>query len=132
MADERGRMAMDELLVLFKDRQDARAPCPHPVFSSGIATLVLLQDRGEGTADSCFANYTACPVLLAPRHSNVEIAQILRLHVQTVKSHVTRLFNRTGCGNRLSLTLHLLEVARSGPVENPPLHGVPAQLDPPR
>lgn len=64
--------------------------------------------------------------------SNVEIAQILRLHVQTVKSHVTRLFNRTGCGNRLALTLHLLEVARRPPAENPPLHRVPVRPDPPR
>jgi hypothetical protein len=35
---------MDELLMLFKDEQAARRPCPQPVFSSGIAPLALLQD----------------------------------------------------------------------------------------
>jgi hypothetical protein len=37
-------VTMDELLMLFKGEQATRRPCPHPVFSSGIATLALLQD----------------------------------------------------------------------------------------
>ena len=44
IADERGCVTMDELLMLFKGEQATRRPCPHPVFSSGIAPLALLQD----------------------------------------------------------------------------------------
>lgn len=44
--------------------------------------------------------------------SNAEIATIMRLQLQTVKGYLTSLFNREGAGNRLALTLHLLEVAR--------------------
>src|ERR1035437_7182977 len=39
-----------------------------PVFSSGIAALALLQDGQCSQGKSCFANYTTCPVLPAPRH----------------------------------------------------------------
>ena len=53
MADEGGCVAMDELLMLFKDRQDTRRPCPPPVFSSGIALLALLKD-GRGTGKFLF------------------------------------------------------------------------------
>lgn len=45
--------------------------------------------------------------------TNGEIAALMRLQTQTVKAHVTSLFNRTGTGNRLALTLHLLELTRS-------------------
>jgi DNA-binding CsgD family transcriptional regulator len=44
--------------------------------------------------------------------SNAEISQLTQLHVQTVKGHVTTLFDKTGCSNRLALTLHLIELAR--------------------
>ena len=44
IADEGRCVTMDELLMLFKDEQAARRPCPHPVFSSGIAPLARLQD----------------------------------------------------------------------------------------
>jgi hypothetical protein len=44
IADEGGCVTRDELLMLFKDEQATRRPCPHPVFSSGIAPLALLQD----------------------------------------------------------------------------------------
>ena len=38
-----------------------------PLFPSGIAPLALLQEGWCGLEDSCFANYTSSPVLLAPR-----------------------------------------------------------------
>jgi hypothetical protein len=54
-AEGRG-VTMEELLMLFKDEQAARRPCPQPAFKTGC-----------GQGDSCFANYKTCPVLLAPR-----------------------------------------------------------------
>lgn len=45
--------------------------------------------------------------------SNGEIALLLRLHVQTIKGLIASLFDRTGTGNRLALTLHLLELSRT-------------------
>lgn len=62
-------------------------------------------------------------VWLAEGKSNVEIALLLGRHVQTVKSHVTCLFDKTGTHNRLALTLHLLEIARAAPLSAPlPIH----------
>jgi hypothetical protein len=40
-----------------------------PVFSSAIATLGLLKDWRQRQQLSCFANYTTCPALLAPRQA---------------------------------------------------------------
>ncbi|MGH8046017.1 MAG: response regulator transcription factor [Chthoniobacterales bacterium] len=45
--------------------------------------------------------------------TNAEIAALMKLQTQTVKSHVTSLFNKTGTGNRLALTLRLIELART-------------------
>lgn len=45
--------------------------------------------------------------------TNGEIAMLMRLQTQTVKAHVTSLFNKTKTGNRLALTLHLLELTRT-------------------
>lgn len=45
--------------------------------------------------------------------TNGEVAMLMRLQTQTVKAHVTSLFNKTRTGNRLALTLHLLEVTRT-------------------
>ena len=64
-----------------------------------------------------------CRVGLTPRESevgywvvegksNAEIAAILRIQTQTVKSHISTLFNKTGTGNRLALALHLMDVSR--------------------
>jgi DNA-binding CsgD family transcriptional regulator len=70
-------------------------------------------------ADFARAGFTPreCEVAcwLTEGKSNVEIAALLRIHVQSVKAHVTALFDKTGAGNRLALTLHLLEVARAAP-----------------
>jgi DNA-binding CsgD family transcriptional regulator len=63
--------------------------------------------------------------------SNVEIGLLLKLHLQTVKGHVTSLFNKTGCGNRLALTLHLIEQARGLSATTPDMHVVKAQHTPP-
>jgi DNA-binding CsgD family transcriptional regulator len=45
--------------------------------------------------------------------TNAEIALLLQLQLQTVKGHLTALFNKTGTGNRLALTLHLIELGRT-------------------
>lgn len=45
--------------------------------------------------------------------TNHDIATLMKLQLQTVKGYVTTLFNKTGTGNRLALTLHLIEMARS-------------------
>ena len=44
--------------------------------------------------------------------TNVEIGILMKLQTQTVKGHLTTLFNKTGTGNRLALTLHLMELSR--------------------
>lgn len=63
--------------------------------------------------------------------SNVEIGLVMRLHVQTIKGHLTSLFNKTGCSNRLALTLHLIEQARHPSDPTPDMHIVKAQYTPP-
>lgn len=60
--------------------------------------------------------------------SNVEIGLLMKLHVQTIKGHVTNLFNKTGCGNRLALTLYLIEHARQLADPGPVMHQVKARL----
>ena len=40
-----------------------------PIFSTGIASLAHRKDGWRGQEDSCFANSTTPPVLLAPRHA---------------------------------------------------------------
>lgn len=52
--------------------------------------------------------------------SNVEIGILMKLQTQTVKGHLTTLFNKTGTGNRLALTLHLIELGRLN-LSAPPL-----------
>lgn len=44
--------------------------------------------------------------------SNAEMARLMHIGVPTVKFHLTAIFNRTGLGNRLAVTLHALELAR--------------------
>jgi DNA-binding CsgD family transcriptional regulator len=44
--------------------------------------------------------------------SNDEIARILTVSLQTIKAHITVLFNKTGTSNRLALTLQLMEGAQ--------------------
>jgi len=63
--------------------------------------------------------------------TNVEMALLMKLHVQTVKSHLNGLFNKTGTGNRLALTLHLIELAQSFAANSTLLHEVQAQRTPP-
>ncbi|MEQ1749660.1 MAG: helix-turn-helix transcriptional regulator, partial [Prosthecobacter sp.] len=63
--------------------------------------------------------------------SNVEIGLVMRLHVQTIKGHLTSLFNKTGCGNRLALTLHLIDQACHLTDPTPETHVVKAQYTPP-
>jgi DNA-binding CsgD family transcriptional regulator len=62
--------------------------------------------------------------------SNIEISLLMHLHIQTIKGHVTALFNKTGCGNRLALTLHLIEQARHLAERGPEMHVVKANLRP--
>lgn len=59
--------------------------------------------------------------------SNVEIATLMALHVQTVKGHLTALFNKTGVSNRLALTLHLMELARTLRHRGQPMQQVPVR-----
>ncbi len=42
--------------------------------------------------------------------TNPEIAILMKVSEQTVKAHLTSLFNKTGVGNRLALTLHVMEL----------------------
>lgn len=44
--------------------------------------------------------------------SNVEIGVILRIGLPTVKGYLTAIFNKTGTGNRLALTLYALDLAK--------------------
>lgn len=45
--------------------------------------------------------------------TNAEIAALMKVQVQTGKGYLTALFDKSGTGNRLALTLHLLELART-------------------
>lgn len=51
--------------------------------------------------------------------TNQEIADLMRLQLQTVKGYVTSLFNKTGTSNRLALTLRLIEKIRGCATERP-------------
>jgi DNA-binding CsgD family transcriptional regulator len=44
--------------------------------------------------------------------SNQEIATLMKIQLQTVKTRVSELFNKTGTSNRLALTLHLIDLGR--------------------
>lgn len=50
---------------------------------------------------------------VAEGKTNVEIATILRINVQTVKDHVSSIFLKTGAPNRLAATLWALRACRS-------------------
>jgi DNA-binding CsgD family transcriptional regulator len=52
----------------------------------------------------------ACWLLLGK--TNVEMSLLMKLHVQTVKSHLAGLFNKTGTNGRLSLVLVLTRMLR--------------------
>lgn len=42
--------------------------------------------------------------------TNSEMARLMNVHVQTVKFHLTSIFNKIGAGNRLAATLHALDL----------------------
>lgn len=86
MVDESGGVARAELLIVFKDGECRRPLAPRPAYSSAIATLGLLigwawgkENNSSSENLSCFANYTTCPALLAPRHFFRELLR-LRFH----------------------------------------------------
>jgi DNA-binding CsgD family transcriptional regulator len=96
----------------------------------------LAGSRAKLRAEIPLENGAFCRAGLTPREADVahwltegktnsEIAALLHLQLQTVKSHVTTLFNKTGTGNRLALTLHLLELARTLVAGSTPLQQVP-------
>jgi DNA-binding CsgD family transcriptional regulator len=47
--------------------------------------------------------------------TNIEIAILTKVELQTIKAHVTSLFNKTGTSNRLALTLHVMELGQARP-----------------
>lgn len=55
-----------------------------------------------------------CEVLvwLTEGKSNGEMARLLGVSLQTVKFHLTSVFNKTGTGNRLAATLYALDLAQ--------------------
>lgn len=81
---------------------------------------------------------TFCRAGLTPRESEVaywltegktnpEIASLMKIQAQTVKGYVSALFDRLGTGNRLALTLTLLELARQILCLSRPLRLVPVR-----
>lgn len=44
--------------------------------------------------------------------SNSEMACLMDVHIQTIKFHLTSIYNKTGAGNRLAATLYALDLAR--------------------
>lgn len=68
-------------------------------------------------ANFCHAGFTPresdAAFWLMQGKSNVEIAVLMKVSPQTVKAHLTSLFNKTGTGNRLALTLHLMELGQA-------------------
>lgn len=98
----------------------------HLINSRKLA-IARRQVRAEfplGPSTFCRAGFTVrqaeVAYWLTEGKTNVEIALLMRIQVQTVKGYLSALFNRTGVGNRLALTLELLELARTIlPVEKP-------------
>jgi DNA-binding CsgD family transcriptional regulator len=97
LADARGRRA-DQIAVLIR-REEPR-------------TLSLL--RGLG-ASGLSAQQREVALLLADGSSNREIAQALRLSLNTASYHVKQVFARLGVNDRSSVTHRVLELARRAP-----------------
>ncbi|HEY1048735.1 MAG TPA: helix-turn-helix transcriptional regulator [Prosthecobacter sp.] len=102
-----------------RDRLMLTLAQPHPAnaLRLAIARQKVRDEVAMGPEIYLQAGYTPreseVAFWLTEGKSNVEMAVLMKLHVQTVKSHINNLFNKTGCGNRLALTLHLIEQARS-------------------
>jgi DNA-binding CsgD family transcriptional regulator len=63
--------------------------------------------------------------------TNVEIATLLRVKTQTVKGYVTSMFNKTGIGNRLALSIQLLEILQLASASPTKLQDFPLSQIPP-
>jgi DNA-binding CsgD family transcriptional regulator len=83
---------------------------------------LLAQARGFTARASDPADFSArgftpreCDVAywLTLGKSNVEIGVILSISLHTVKAHLTSMFNKTGSGNRLALTMQLMGPPRA-------------------
>jgi DNA-binding CsgD family transcriptional regulator len=65
-------------------------------------------------ANFCHAGFTPresdVAFWLTQGKTNAEISLLMKVSQQTVKAHLTSLFNKTGAGNRLALTLHVMEL----------------------
>lgn len=120
--------------VQFSERDRIMLSLAQPHLANALRLATARQKVRDEIAVSpetfCHAGYTpresevAC--WLVEGKSNVEIGLLMKLQVQTVKSHVTNLFNKTGCGNRLALTLHLIELAHRLSDKPPKVLTVPA------
>lgn len=64
-------------------------------------------------------------VWLVEGKSNAEIATLLRVRIQTVKYHLTSIFNKIGTGSRLAATLHALDIFHSAAACALPRKSVP-------
>jgi DNA-binding CsgD family transcriptional regulator len=94
------------------------------------ALTELKLDLGSFTPLGFTARESETAYWLTAGKTNVEIGLLVGLHVQTVKCHVTSLFNKTGTGNRLALTLRLLELAGGLVAPGTPMHTVRARRGP--
>jgi len=109
-----------------RDRTMLELAQGHLVNSRQLASArTQLRDEFTLTADVLRAKFTAREAevgyWLIEGKTNVEIGILMKLQTQTVKSHLTALFNKTGTGNRLALTLHLIELSRRILCTPPPM-----------
>ena len=68
--DEGRRVTADELLVVFRTGSIPARTAPAASLFVGLRYAQASSKTGGGMGLSCFANYTTCPALLAPRHNN--------------------------------------------------------------
>ncbi len=93
------------------------------------------QVRGEFPLDAstfCQAGLTVreseVAYWLTEGKTNAEIASLMKVKVQTVKGYLGALFDKSGTGNRLALTLQLLELARTVLRTGRPFKLVPVRM----
>lgn len=124
--------------VQFDERDRLMLTLAQPHLANALKLALARQKTCDGVplGPETFAQagYTPreCEVAywLTEGKTNVEMALLMKLHVQTVKSHLNGLFNKTGTGNRLALTLHLIELARCLVMKPESVHVVTAQRTP--
>jgi DNA-binding CsgD family transcriptional regulator len=102
-----------------RDRQLLTLAQPHLANAKKLADSRTRIRDFERADPTCFTAAGFSPreaevlLWLTEGKTNTEMAIIMRVHVQTVKFHLSSIYNKIGSGNRLAATLHALEIIRN-------------------